>query len=391
MSEFFLGGCFMFASRNIPIIGLLTIVLCVYIALPAAADIKIGAIFAKSGPASFLGLPEDKSAIMLIEHINSKGGINGEKLILISKDSGGSPDNALKLAKELIEQDKVIAIIGPSTTGESLKIKDYCNENKTILISCAAAEEIVNPVLKYVFKTPQKDVDAAIRIYDAMKKKNIKKIAVLSSNSAFGVNGAAQLKKLAAEYGITIVVAETYDAKSTDLTEALNKIKDAAVQAIVNWSIEPAQGLIAKQMKQLGINAKLYQSHGFGNIKYVKMSGEAADNIIFPCGRLLIPEKLSDKNPQKAVLLDYKKNYEARFKEEASAFGGYAYDAAQLLIKAIEKSDANSEKIHDTIENTKNLTGMSGIFNMSAKDHNGLAKDSFEMITVKNGAFEIFK
>ena len=246
---------------------------------PLYADIKIGGIFAKTGPAGFLGLPEDKTAVMLVNNINSKGGINGEKLIYVSKDSMGNPDKALALAKELIEKDKVSAIIGPATTGESLKIKDYCNEKQVILISCAAAEEIVNPLLKYVFKTPQKDSDAGRKIFENMKKNNIKKIALLTSNSSFGSSGKNQLEKLASGYGIEIAISEVYDKSSNDLTPLLKSMRE--VQAVINWSIEPAQGIIAKNMKQVGLEIPLFQSHGYGNIKYVKMSGEASENVVW--------------------------------------------------------------------------------------------------------------
>ncbi|MBP7654188.1 ABC transporter substrate-binding protein [Candidatus Dependentiae bacterium] len=359
--------------------------------LPLFAEIKIGGIFAKTGPAGFLGLPEDKSVTLLVEQINSKGGINGEKIVYISKDSMGNPEKAILLAKELVEQEKVIAILGPSTTGESLKIKDYCNENQVILISCAAAEEIVSPVLKYVFKTPQKDSDAARRIFETMKKNNIKKVGVLTSNSGFGSTGKSQLEKLAPGYGIEIAASEVYDKSLNDLTAVLKKVQEKNVQGIINWSIEPAQGIIAKNMKQIGLNIPLFQSHGYGNIKYVKMSGDASENIVFPCGRLVVADKLADNHIQKKVLSDYKTAFETRFKEEASAFGGYAYDALMIIIKAVEKSGSDKEKIRDAIENTKKFVGTSGVFNFSEKDHNGLAKDSFEMITVKKGLFEIYK
>ena len=116
-----------------------------------AEPIKIGAIFAVTGPASFLGAPEAKTAEMLVEQINEKGGINGSPIELIVKDSGGSPEKAVSFAKQLIEEENVLAIIGPSTSGETMQIKPICEEEGMILVSCAAAEVIVNPVAKYVF------------------------------------------------------------------------------------------------------------------------------------------------------------------------------------------------------------------------------------------------
>ncbi len=357
----------------------------------ASDEIKIGAILAVTGPASFLGAPEANTLKMLAEEVNSKGGINGRKIKLIIKDSGANPEKAISFAKQLIEEERVFAIIGPSTSGETLKIKSICEKGRTICISCAAAEKIVNPVAKYVFKTPQKDSFAARKIFMQMQKMGIKRIGVVVGNTGFGKAGKAQLEKLAPEYGIQIVISEVYDKKATDLTPLVTKLKAKGVEAVVNWSIVPAQSIIAKNMRQVGLNVPLFQSHGFGNIKYVKAAGAAAEGIIFPAGRLLVAEQLPDDHPQKAVLMKYKRDYESRFKEEASTFGGHAYDAFMILVEAIKKAGFDRERVRDAIENMKGFVGTGGIFNFSPEDHNGLDIDSFEMLTVKNGRFVLLE
>jgi len=357
----------------------------------AAETIKVGAILAITGPASFLGAPEAKTLEMLVADVNAKGGIGGKNIELIIKDSQASPEKAISFAKQLIEEEKVFAIIGPSTSGETMAIKNLAEESKTLLISCAAAEVIVKPVAKYVFKTPQMDRDAVIRIFEQMKKMNISKIGVLSSNTGFGKAGKEQIEKLAPEHGIQIAVSEVYDKAATDLTAEVTKLKAANVQGVVNWSIEPAQAIVIKNARQIGITAPIFQSHGFGNIQYVQAAGAAAEGVIFPAGRLLVAETLSDKNPQKALLLDYKKKYEAKFKEDVSTFGGHAYDAFLILTKTIEKAGADKEKVRTAIETTKGLVGTAGVFNFSAEDHNGLDKNAFEMLTVKNGKFVVLE
>ncbi|MDA8239599.1 MAG: ABC transporter substrate-binding protein [Nitrospiraceae bacterium] len=354
----------------------------------AADTIKVGAILAVTGPASFLGAPEAKTLEMMTEEINRKGGIMGKKIDLIIKDSGASPEKALSFAKQLIEEDKVLAIIGPSTSGETMKIKNVAEEGKTILLSCAAAEVIVNPVAKYVFKTPQNDSFAVIKIFDQMKKMKISKIGVLSSNTGFGQAGKAQIEKMAPEHQIQIVANEVYDKAATDLTAEVTKVKASGAQAIVNWSIEPAQAIVIKNARQIGFKGPIFQSHGFGNIKYVQAAGPAADGVIFPAGRLLVANELPKSNKQKAVLMAYKKDYERRFKEDASTFGGHAYDAMLILTKAIEKAHStNEEAVRNAIENLKGVVGTGGIFNFSPQDHNGLSIGSFEMLTVKKGKF----
>lgn len=357
----------------------------------AKDTIKIGAIFAVTGPASFLGAPESKTAKMLVEEINDQGGIAGKQLELIIKDSGASPEKAISFAKQLIEEENVFAIIGPSTSGETMKIKSICEKAKTILLSCAAAEVIVNPVAKYVFKTPQKDSHAVVRIYETMKKMGISRIGVITGNTGFGNAGKAQLEKIAPKHGIKILISEVYDKKATDLTGVLTKLKAKGIQAVVNWSIVPAQSIVAKNMKQLNMEIPLFQSHGFGNIKYAKEAGKAGEGIIFPCGRLLVADVLPDGHKQKSVLVKYKEEYESRFDEDVSTFGGHAWDALMILAEAIKIAGADREKVRDAIENLQGFVGTAGIFNFSAKDHNGLGKDAFEMLTVKDGRFVLYE
>ncbi|NOQ47163.1 MAG: ABC transporter substrate-binding protein [Desulfobulbaceae bacterium] len=362
---------------------------CCLMALPVQAEtIKVGAIFAVTGGASFLGGPEARTAEMVVEEINKAGGIHGNSIELIVKDSGANPEKAISFAKQLIEEEKVVAIIGPSTSGESMKIKKIVEEGKTTLLSCGAAEVIVNPVAGYVFKTPQKDSFAVKKIFTEMKNLGIGKIAVVAGNTGFGKAGKAQLLKIAPEFGIDIVIAETYDKKATDLTALVAKLMaNKDVQAVVNWSIVPAQAIIAKNMRQAGWDVPLFQSHGFGNIKYVEAAGVAAEGIIFPAGRLLVADALDDSNPQKALLLKYKADYEAKYNEAASTFGGHGYDAMTILAAAIEKAGNDRAKVRDAIENLKDFPGTGGIFSFSAEDHNGLDINSFVMLTVKDGKF----
>ena len=356
-----------------------------------AEPIKIGAIFAVTGPASFLGAPEEKTAEMIVEQVNADGGILGRPVELIVKDSGASPEKAISFANQLIEEDKVAAIIGPSTSGESMQIKELCQKAGTPLLSCAAAEAIVAPVASYVFKTPQKDSYVARWIFKTMQDMGIEKIGVVAANTGFGNAGKGQLEKFAPEYGIEIAIAETYDKGATDLTSVLTKLKARNVEAVVNWSIVPAQSIVPKNMKQLGMDIPLFQSHGFGNIKYVEAAGQAAEGIIFPCGRLLVAEKLPDSDPQKENLVAYKTSYESKYDEAVSTFGGHAYDALMIALEAIKNAgSAERAAIRNAIEDIDNFPGTGGVFDFSAEDHNGLGMDSIIMLTVKNGEFALF-
>jgi branched-chain amino acid transport system substrate-binding protein len=360
-------------------------------AFAAANTIKLGAILAVTGPAAYLGGPEARTLEMSVADVNKAGGILGRQVQLIIKDSQGSSEKAISFAKQLVEEEQVLAVLGPSTSGESMGLKGYFDANETILLSCAAAETIVNPVAKWVFKTPQNDAFAAIKIYQTMKTLGITRIGVVVSSSGFGQGGKAQLEKYAPEYGITIVISETYDPTSTDLTGVLAKLKAKDIQAVVNWSVEPAQALVAKNMRQIGMEQLLFQSHGFGNTSYVTAAGKAAEGIIFPCGRLFYAELLPASHPQKQVLVSYKRAYETKFKEDVSTFGGHAYDAFLIIAEALKKAGTTDKyKVRDAIEGIKGFAGTGGVFNFSPTDHNGLTLDAFEMFTVKNGEFVLY-
>src|SRR5512146_2664266 len=352
-----------------------------------AAPIKVGALMSVTGPASFLGAPEARTLEMMVEELNQKGGVAGRKLQLVVKDTGGDPAKAISFAKQLIEEEQVFAIIGPPTSGETMAVKPIAQQAKTLLLSCAAAEAIVNPVSPWVFKTAQKDSHAIIKLFQQMKKMGITKIGLLSSNTGFGKAGKEQIAKLAPEHGIQIVADEVYDKAATDLTAEVTKLKAANVQAILNWSIEPAQAIVIKNARQLGMKVPIFQSHGFANIQYVKAAGAAAEGVVFPASRIVVAEALPEKHPQKAVLVAYKKAYEGRYQEDASAFGGYAHDAFQVLVKLVQDVGPDREKVREALEKTKGFVGTAGIFTFTPADHNGLDVDAFEMVTVKDGKF----
>jgi branched-chain amino acid transport system substrate-binding protein len=358
-------------------------------ASPAAAaePIKIGALLSITGPASFLGAPEARTLEMLAADLNAKGGVAGRPIQLVIKDTGGSPEKAISFAKQLVDEEQVFAIIGPATSGETMAVKPIAAEGKTVLLSCAAAEAIVNPVSPWVFKTAQKDSDALRQLFGRMKRSGVARIGVLSSNTGFGKAGREAIAKMAPEFGLQLVADEVYDKAATDLTAEVTKVAAAKPQAILNWSIEPAQAIVLKNARQLGVTVPIFQSHGFANVQYAKAAGAAAEGVVFPASRIVVAEALPDGHPQKAVLVAYKKAYEARYQEEASAFGGYAHDAFGLLVSALQKVGPDREKVRAALEGTKGFVGTAGVFTFGPADHNGLGVDAFEMVTVKDGRF----
>ncbi len=353
----------------------------------AAAPYKVGAILAVTGPASNLGAPEARTLELLVEQQNARGGVGGRPIQLLLRDSGGSPEKAVSFARQLIEEEQVVAIIGPSTSGETMAIKAIAEQGRTVLLSCAAAEVIVNPQARWVFKVAPKDADAVDLIFARMKAAGTTRIGVLSSNTGFGKAGKDQIEKRAGPAGIQVAVSEVYDKAATDLTAEVTKLKAAGVQAVLNWSIEPAQSIVLKNLRQVGLDVPAYQSHGFANLQYAKAAGAAAEGVVFPASRIVVADALPERHPQKAVVTAYKRAYEARYREDVSAFGGHAYDAFTLLVKALGEGGGDPEKVRLAIEGTRGLAGTAGIFNFSATDHNGLDAAAFEVLTVRGGKF----
>ena len=352
---------------------------------------KIGGAFAITGPAAWLGEPERNTMEMIGEMINEQGGINGVPVELIIEDTVGDETKTVNAVKKLINSDQVLAIVGPSRSGTTMAVIPIVEAAETPLISCAAAEAIVQPVKPWVFKTPQSDKHAAMRIYRHMNETGIKKIAIMSGTTGFGDQGRKQLINHADQYGITIVADETYGPQDTDMTSQLTKIRGTDAEAIVNWSIVPAQVIVAKNMRQLGMDIPLYLSHGFGNIKFVEAAGEAGEGIMFPAGRLLVVDVVPSSHPQAKVLKEYKSLYESKYEDAVSTFGGHAWDAMWMLKEALEVAGADKAGIRDALEGLQNFVGTGGVFNFSPTDHNGLTEDAFEMLTVRNGQFAILE
>ncbi len=357
----------------------------------AAEPYKIGCIFSVTGPASFLGDPEKKSAIMLADQINKNGGINGHPVKLVIYDTEGDPTKAVLNINKLIFHDKVLAIIGPSRTPTTLAVIPIVQRAQIPLISCAAGIKITQPVKKWVFKTPQTDAMAVAKIYTYMKENNVKKIAIITVANAFGESGKAQLIKQAPKFGIEIVAQESFGPKDTDMTPQLTKIRATPAEAIVCWGTNPGPAVVAKNMKQLDIKIPLFQSHGVASPKFIELAGDAANGIILPTGKILVANDIPDNDPQKPVLLKYIKDYESRYKTHVSGFGGYAYDGLNLLAIALKNAGANKAKIRDELEKIKGYKGVSGVFNFSPTDHNGLTMDAFVLVKIVNGKWQIIK
>ncbi|MDS4040550.1 MAG: ABC transporter substrate-binding protein [Candidatus Competibacter sp.] len=355
----------------------------------AAEPIKIGSFLTVTGPASFLGDPELKTLQMYVEDINAKGGVGGRPLELVHYDTGGNAKDAVNFVKRLIKNDNVDLIIGGTTTGDTLAVIPDVEKEGIPFVSLAGAVDIIEPVKKWVFKTPHTDRMAVAKIYEDLRKRGLTKVALITGDGGFDKSGREQLIKLAPQYGITIVADESYGNKDSDMTAQLTKIRSSGAQAIINFGLGQAPAIVTKNIKQLGIALPLYQSHGVASKTFVELAGEAAEGTRLPAAALVVAEQLPDADPQKPVLLAYKNRYEAKY-GPVSTFGGHAYDGLMIAVAAIQRAGGPDEaKVRDEIEKTHGFIGTAGVFNMTPQDHMGLNVDAFKLVEIRNGGWKI--
>lgn len=352
---------------------------------------KIGAIFAVTGRGSPIGQPEKESAQMIADQVNKEGGINGHKIELIIEDDASDEAKALTAAKKLVEQDKVLAVIGPSLTGPTLAIVNLFENTKTPLVACAAGVKISDPVKPYVFQVALTDRHSVNKILSYLEKMNIKKIAFISDSNAYGDSGRAEMEAAAPQRGVEIVAKEKFGGEDTDMTPQLTRIKGTDAQAIVCWGTNPGPAVVTRNMKQLKMSIPLIQSHGVANDKFLELAGPAAEGVVMPAGRLIVANQLPDSDPQKPVLLKFATDFNNTYKKPADHYAGHGYDAISLVVNAIKKVGPDKEKIRNELEATKGFVATDGIFNYSAKDHGGLTEDSFIMVKVVGGKWQLFE
>ena len=362
-------------------------------AVQAQEPIRIGSFLSVTGPAAFLGDPEQKTLELYVEKLNAAGGVLGRKLQLIAYDSAGDAEKARAFTKRLIEQDKVDLMVGGSTTGETMAVVPLIEQAGMPFISLAGAVVIVEPVKKWVFKTPHSDRQACQRIFVDMKARGTTRIALISGAGGFDKSMRAQCMQVAKTHGIEIVADESYGAGDTDMTAQLSKIKNTlGVQAVLNCGFGQGPAIVTKNYRQLAIGASLYQSHGVASKQFIKLAGDAAEGVRLPAAALLIAETLPDSDPQKKVVLGYKSEYESRFKSDVSTFGGHAYDGLMIAVEALKKAGSTDKaKVRDAIESVRGLMGTAGVFNYSPTDHVGLDVSGFRMLEIRKGDWTLAK
>lgn len=368
-----------------------TLAASIFTGAQAAEPIKIGSFLSVTGPASFLGDPELKTLELYVERINAAGGVIGRPLELVHYDDAGDASAARNFASRLVRSDRVDIIVGGSTTGATMAAVPLIEQARIPFISLAGAVVITDPVKKWVFKTPQSDRAAAERVLQDIKDRGLSKVALISGTDGFGRSGREQTLAIAGKMGVEIVADVTYSPTDTDMTAQLTRIRNTpGVEAVFNFGFGQSPAIVTRNYSQLGIKLPFYQSHGVASDRFLDLLGDAGEGLRLPASPLLVPDSLPDSDPQKAVVQSYKSLYEKRWDMQVSTFGGYAHDGLMLAVAAIEKAGSTDrEAVRKALESIQGYAGVTGVFNMSSTDHNGLSADSFRILEVKNGKWKL--
>lgn len=363
----------------------------------AAEPIKIGAFFALSGPAAHIGTPTKLVAQMVVDKINKEGGINGRPIELVLGDTESDPAKAAVIAKKFIFSDKVAAIIGPTSTAEGMSVKKIVEEAGVPTFMTVGGDPVIMGgnfgSYTFVFKSPQRSSTAVRRLYGYLKVKGLTRVALFTASDSFGKDGLGWLERLAPEFGISFTAKESFGPSDTDMTAQLTKIKNSGPQAIVSWTIGPAGSIVAKNKLQLGITIPLFQCHGLPDPKYIELAGRASEGDRMPATKLMVADSLPASDPQSRVITEFIRLYRDVYKHDKAfpinTHSGYAWDAITIVANAMKKAGTDSKALRAAIEETRGYVGISGVYNLTVEDHNGLGVDSLVMVQVKDGRFAL--
>lgn len=357
---------------------------------------KIGANLDITGAGASLGVPERNTLQLLERQVNAAGGIVGpdgrrHRIQLIIYDNQSDDTQSIQVTRRLIDDDKVALVIGATRTATTRSALETVTRAEIPMISLAASAVLVEPVAerKWIFKTPQSDALMISTIIEQFKAKGYRRIAFLSASDAFGSTARDEWNKRAPEAGFQTVVDDRFGVDDKDMTTQLNRVKQSNAEALIIWGIPPAAAIATKNYGDLGVRIPLYLSHGVANRNYIELAGEAANGVFFPAGKLLVAETLPDGDPQKATLLKYAQEYEGAYGANTrNTFGGHAWDAFQIAMQVMAKAGADRAKIRDEIEKVRGFVGITGIFDFSPQDHNGLDQRAVTLVTIEGGAWK---
>lgn len=361
----------------------------------AVAQIKIGVTLSTTGPAVSLGIPEKNTIALLPKTI---GGKSVEYIVL---DDASDSSAAVVNTRRLTLEDKVDAIIGSTTTPNSLAMIDVVAETSTPTISLASSARIIEPMTPkkaWVFKTPQTDTMMVLAILEHAAKGGMKSMGYIGFNDALGEAFYAEFEKFAEVRKIRIAANERFAPRDTSVTSQVLKLVAANPDMVVIGASGTPAVLPARALVERGYKGRIYFNHGVANPDFLRVGGKDIEGTFVPTSPVVVAAALPADHPAKAQATEYVKRYEAaNGAGSVSAFGAYTWDAGLLLSRAIPvalKSAQPGTKefrsaLRDAIEATRDLPVSNGVMNMSKNDHLGLDQRARVIVKVDGGKWKL--
>lgn len=371
-------------------------VLATFCALPAWAQMKVGVVTSSTGPTALVGIPQKNSIPLLPKKI---GDIDVQYIAL---DDASDPTASVTAFKKLISEENVDAIIGPSGSPNAMGVLQFVAEAGVPMLAPVGTAAVVLPMndqKKWVFKTTQNDDIIARALVDHMAKTGIKTVGFIGLNDPYGENWYKVFSGLAKDKGIKIIANERYMRTDSSVTGQSLKILAARPDAVLIAAPGGASVLPEATLYDQGYKGKFYQTHGAALPDFLKLGGKKVEGTILAASLMLVLPEIPDSNPSKKVASDYIAAYEKLHGSRPATFGANVYDAGLLLEKAVpiaEKAGKPGTKefrsaLRDALEQTKELVGTQGVYNMSPEDHSGFDDRGRELITVKDGKWTLVK
>ena len=332
--------------------------------------IKIGVNLELSGPVASYGSSEADGIELAVEEINEAGGIDGKEIVLEKVDNKSDNAEATSAAIKLIDQDKVVAIIGAATSGATVAQAEIANSNKTPLISPSGTSPGVTvqddgTVNEFVFRTSFIDpFQGTVAANFAANDLNVKNVAIYADNASDYSKGlAASFKKDFEAAGGTIVREESYIAKDSDFRSTLTRIKSAEPEFIFIPGYYEEVGLIVKQAREMGITVPLMGADGWDSPVLLDLAGADALNNTFTTNHY------SAEDPD-GKIQNFNDKFEEKYGKLPDSFNALGYDTVYLLADAIERAgSSDSVKIKEALESTKDLELVTGLYTVDENHH----------------------
>lgn len=366
------------------IMSALTLAGCSQGATPAAATtVKLGLNYELSGEVSTYGTGLVQGIEMAVKEINAAGGVLDKQIELIKADNKSMTDEAANVSSRLATRDKVVAILGPATSGNTKAALPPAQENKVPLISASATADDVTldsdgKVREYVFKTCFSDSFQGVTMANFAKNElSFSNAAILRDNTSDYAKGLAEnFSATFTAAGGTIVAEEAYQAKDTDFKTLLTTIKAANPEVLFVPGYYEEVGLIIKQARELGLDVPVLGADGFDSPKLLEIAGaEALENVYYSNHY-----SSSDTTPE---VVAFREAFNKEYGKDPDAFNALGYDMAYMVVDAIKRAgEADPVKLKDALAATKDFKGITGTLTMD-EFHNPIK--AVTILKVENG------